>query len=73
MGLGLGARQVQNTTAIWKKQGSNFTSQVILNFPQEYDVMCYIRFFTCLIFWSHLLSKWSEAATHNCARKVVFL
>ena len=41
-----------------KKQGSNSTSLVTLNFLLEYDLMCHIVwFFTCLIFWLHLLIK----------------
>ena len=53
----LGALQVTAHYNHLKKQGSNFTSLVALNFPPEYDVMCY-----------YLIS-----AIHNCARKVVVL
>ena len=45
MRSGLGARQVQHATTIWKKQGSNFISLVALNLPPEYDMMCYYLIF----------------------------
>ena len=45
----LGARQVQHTNHL-KKQGSHFTSLVALNFPPEYNVMCYYLIFHGLIF-----------------------
>ena len=38
MRLGLGARQLQHATTIWKKQGSNL---VALNFSMEYDVLLF--------------------------------
>ena len=53
----LGALQVTTHYNHLKKQGSNFTSLVALNFTAEYDVMCY-----------YLIS-----AILNCARKVVVL
>ena len=50
-----------------KKQNRNFASLVALIFLRN---GCFIRwFFTGLIFWSHLLIKWLEAAIHSCARK----
>ena len=48
-----------------KKQDRNFTSLVALIFL---GIWCFIiLFFTCVIFWSHLLVKWSEVTIHNLA------
>ena len=62
MHSGLGARQVQQATTIWKNKVA--ISQACFNF--SFGIWCVIIwFFTCLIFWSYLLNKWSEAAIHN--------
>ena len=54
-----------------QKQDRNFTSLVALIFLW---IWCFIIwFFTCLIFWSHLLIKCLEAASNSCARKIVVL
>ena len=52
-----------------KKQDRNSTSLVALIFLRIWCMI--IWFFTCLIFWMHLLIKWLEAAIHSCARKIV--
>ena len=57
---------------IWRKQGGNFTSPVALIFSPEWDVLLF-EFVPALIFWSHLLSKWSGAAMNNTTRKIVAL
>ena len=60
MRLGLGARKIQHTRIVC----FNFSSGVW---------GAIIWFITCLIFWSYLLNKWSEAAIHNSGRKIVVL
>ena len=48
----LGLEKSPNTTHYnyLKKQDSNFTSPVALNFPPEYDLMCYYLIFHVPIF-----------------------
>ena len=52
-----------------EKQGNNFTSLVALIFPR--NLMCYCLIFHLPNYLIALKNKWSEAAIHNCARKVV--
>ena len=69
MHLGLGARQVQHNPTIWGKR-QKFHKSSCFNFSSGFEVLIIFWFFTSLIFWSHLLIKWLEAAIHCCTRRI---
>ena len=67
----LGAHQVQHATTIWQNKAA-ISQASCFNFSS--GIWCVIiGFFTCLVFWSHLLNKLLDAAIRNCARKIVVL
>ena len=73
MRSGLGACQAQHATTIWQnKTRQQFHNPGCFNLTSEIWTAI-IWFFTGLILWAHLLNKWSEAAIHICARKIIVL